>query len=248
MKVSIFDTYDELSKKAAEDLIELMQWRKDPLLCIASGDSPAGMYKIMADKSDKKELDISGWSFIGLDEWVGMNGNNEGSCRYHLDQQFFRPLKIPKDKIFFFDGQKKDLEKECSDAESFIAQHGGIDIAVLGLGLNGHIGMNEPGTSVSSLSHVAKLEEITRQTGQKYFKNKQELKEGITLGIGSLLKSKHIILLANGSKKAGIVREMIEGKITEQIPATLLRRHPDVRIYLDSEAAGLISKNKISEF
>jgi glucosamine-6-phosphate isomerase len=248
MKISIFDTYDELSKKAAEDLIDLMQCRKDPLLCIASGDSPAGLYQNIADKSDKKELDISGWSFIGLDEWVGMNGNNEGSCRYHLDQQFFRPLKITDDKIFFFDGQEKDLEKECNDAESFIAQHSGIDIAVLGLGLNGHIGMNEPGTPVSSLSHVAKLEPITQQTGQKYFKENQELNEGITLGIGTLLRAKHIILLANGSKKAEIIQKLMEGTITEQIPATLLHRHPDVRIYLDSEAAQLLSQNNSEVF
>lgn len=243
MKLFIYDTYDGLSRRASEDLIGLMNSSRHPLLCIASGDTPAGLYKNIVEKFQKKELDISGWSFIGLDEWVGMNGENEGSCRYHLNQQFFIPLKIAGDKIFFLDGKKRELEKECENAESFIAQHGSIDIAVLGLGLNGHIGMNEPGTPLSTLSHVAKLDPITQQTGQKYFKERQELKDGITLGMGTLMKSKHIILLVSGLKKAEIVKKLIESEVTESIPGTLLRSHPDLRIYLDSEAASLLSRN-----
>lgn len=244
MEVLMFDTYEELSKKAADDLIELMKLRKDPLLCVASGDSPAGMYQNIADKVFKNELDISNWSFLGLDEWVGMNGRDEGSCRFHLNKDFFYPLKVDENRIFFFDGRVTDLNKECEVAENFILQHGGIDTTILGLGLNGHIGMNEPNTSASSRSHVTELDPITQQTGQKYFKKEQQLKNGITLGLGTLMESENILLIVSGSKKAAIVRKMLEAEISEDIPASLLRKHRGARIYLDAEAAKLLDSSK----
>ncbi|MDP4262749.1 MAG: glucosamine-6-phosphate deaminase [Bacteroidota bacterium] len=237
MEIFIADTYPDLSKQAANDLVQLMRSRKHPLLCTASGDTPAGLYKNIVDKVAKKELDISGWFFVGLDEWTGMNGDDEGSCRFHLNNQLFRPLQVADNKIFFFDGRAKDLHKECEDAENFIVQQGGIDVAILGLGMNGHIGMNEPGTSQSLRSHVTALDPITQQTGQKYFKKQQQLTGGITLGLATLLDAKHIILLVSGSHKAGIVKKILDEKISEQVPGSLLRQHPGLKIYLDADAA-----------
>jgi len=169
-----------------------------------------------------------------------LNGDDEGSCRFHLDNQLFNPLGVAKDKIGFFDGKEKDLTNECENVENFIAQHGGIDIAILGLGMNGHIGMNEPGTPAALRSHVIELHNQTKEVGQKYFEKEQQLSKGITLGLATLMEARTIILLVSGGHKAKIVQQVLEGEISEQLPASLLRRHPGLQIYLDKSAAALI--------
>lgn len=244
MKIFQFGSYTYLTRQAADDVIQLMKSKKNPLICVASGDTPAGLYKNLVNEVVENKLDISDWSFVGLDEWIGLNGNDEGSCRFYLNNQLFDPLKVTENNLYFFDGRTNDTDKECRKAEDFIIQHGGIHVAILGLGLNGHLGMNEPKTSATSRTHVTKLDTITSQTGQKYFKEKQVLKEGITLGLGTLMESKNIFLLANGIKKAEIVKKILEGEISEDVPATLLRKHPNGGIYLDSEAAGLLDSEK----
>jgi galactosamine-6-phosphate isomerase len=240
MEVIVSNSYAELSLRVADDLIRCMGARENPLLCAASGDSPSGLYKDLVAKVERKELDISDWAFLGLDEWVGLNGGDEGSCRYHLDRELFSPLHVPADKFFFFDGRKEDLDSECRQAEAFILRHGGLDATILGLGLNGHVGMNEPGTPVLSRTHVTVLDPITAQTGQKYFKKATALSKGITLGLGTILDSRNIFLLVSGAKKASIVKTVLAGEISETVPASMLRRHPGLRIYLDKEAAGLL--------
>ena len=241
MKRFITDTYAELSQQAAEDLVQLTANKEEPIVCTASGDTPAGLYNALFDKVKNKQADIKGWYFVGLDEWVGMNGDDQGSCRFHLNNQLFNRLQIKDNRIVFFDGKAKDLEKECETVESFIFQHGGMDVAIVGLGMNGHIGMNEPGTSPNKRSHVTELDPVTQKVGQKYFKQAQELTAGITLGLGTLMESKYIMLLVSGSHKATIVKQVLEGEITEDVPASLLRNHPGLRIYLDKEAAQLLS-------
>jgi glucosamine-6-phosphate isomerase len=241
MEIIIADTYEALSKQAADDVIQLMRSQKHPLLCVASGDTPAGLYKEIVARVNKNELNISNWFFTGLDEWVGMNEDDEGSCRFHLNNQLFHPLHITGNKICFFNGRAKDLNKECTEVENFIFQRGGIDIAILGLGMNGHIGMNEPGTSAALRSHVTVLDPITQKVGQKYFKEQQQLTEGITLGLATLMESKHIILLVSGEHKIEIVRRLMMEEISEQLPAGLLRNHPAAKIYIDKPAAQLIS-------
>lgn len=240
MEVIIAGTYEALSKRAADDVIQMMRSRSHPLLCAASGDTPAGLYKEIVEKVNQHKLNISDWSFIGLDEWVGMNEADEGSCRFNLEEQLFHPLKVAANKISFFDGRASDLNKECEEVEAFIRQKGGMDIAILGLGMNGHIGMNEPGTSVSLRSHVTALDPVTQKIGQKYFKSEQQLNEGITLGIATLMEAQQIILLVSGAHKAEIVKQILEGDISEKLPGSLLRNHPGLKIYLDTTAAKLL--------
>lgn len=237
MKIFISDTYEGMSKKAAEELIQKTQSLERPLICPASGDSPSGLYKEIIERVERKELDISSWTFVGLDEWAGMNGNDEGSCRYHLNRQLFHPLQVPDDRICFFDGRADDLQMECKRIESFIGDHGGMDVGILGLGMNGHVGMNEPGISRNIHSHVAYLAETTQKVGQKYFKEEQKLSKGITLGIASLMEAHHLFLLVSGSHKAEIASKIIEDEISEQLPGTLLRNHPSFKIFLDQGAA-----------
>jgi glucosamine-6-phosphate isomerase len=209
MTLHIARDYENLSINAAENLMSLVSHKHNPLVCVASGDSPAGMYAEVVKKVMGQQIDVRAWNFLGLDEWVGLNGADEGSCRFHLDRQFFNPLQTSPDNILFVDGRSNDLLKECERVERSIQKHGGIDVAVVGLGMNGHIGMNEPGTSVRQRTHVARLDPLTVQVGQKYFQTAQPLSEGITLGLGTLMEAKHVVLLVNGGKKASIVKQVL---------------------------------------
>ena len=240
MKVFVDDSYETSSMHAADDLVERARLINNPVICTASGDSSAGLYKQIVEKVQKKQLDVSNWLFLGLDEWVGMNGSDEGSCRYHLDRQLFGPLQIPEERICFFDGRSQDLEAECRRIETFIQERNGIDVTILGLGINGHVGMNEPGTSAMIRSHITEIHETTRQVGQKYFKNKQSLTHGLTLGIATLMESKHIMLLISGRHKAEITQRIFDEEISEQLPASLLRNHPSFSVYLEPASAQLM--------
>ncbi len=240
MQITVADTYNAMSKKVADDIVQLMQTIEKPLICVASGDSPAGLYKELVQKVNTKRLDISDWYFVSLDEWAGMNENDEGSCRFHLNNQLFYPLQVPTERISFFDGRENDLQLQCHIVENFITEHGGIDVAIVGLGMNGHVGMNEPFTSAALHSHVTDIDPITQQTGQKYFKEPRQLTHGVTLGLATLRESRHIILLVNGKHKAQIAQKVLEGEISEGLPASLLRNHADLKVYLDKEAAAMI--------
>ncbi|MEI6088259.1 MAG: glucosamine-6-phosphate deaminase [Bacteroidota bacterium] len=241
MQIIISKDFESLSVNAALAITEIMTNKSNPLICVASGDSPSGIYKNIVASVKQKELDINQWHFLGLDEWVGLNGADEGSCRWHLNREIFNPLNIQEESICFFDGASNNLEQECAITESYIQNNGGIEIAILGLGMNGHIGMNEPQTPISSRSHVIELDAITIEVGQKYFNKPQPLTKGITLGIATLLEAKHILLIVTGIKKAGIVKQVIEDPISELIPASLLRNHPNCSIYLDEAAASNLS-------
>lgn len=237
MNVIISPSYDAMSARVAADMLEILKQLSNPLICPATGHTTIGLYKEMGTLYQQKIYDPSNWLFVGLDEWMGMDINDEKSCHYRITEELFEPLEINKSKTCFFNGLAADMQNECVRIEDFISQNGGIDISILGLGVNGHVGMNEPNTPVSLRSHIAELDAITQQVGQKYFKEPQPITKGITLGLATLLESKHIFLLVNGNHKAAIVKRLIEGEITEDVPASLLRNHSGLRIYLDAEAA-----------
>lgn len=244
MKIAIYQTYAGLSAKVAEHVIQLMSAYDKPLLCPASGDTPAGLYKALAEKYQEKQFEVADWSFVGLDEWVGLNGTDEGSCRYSIGKELFGPLGISRNNICFFDGRSADLSGECSAAEQFIRERNGIAVAILGVGMNGHIAMNEPGCAIDGRTQVITLHPVTRQVGQKYFNQPRVLDKGITLGMGTLSESRHIILMVSGQHKAAIVRKMLEEPATNELPASLLLQHPSVTVFLDAAAAASLSNNK----
>ena len=237
MKLIMEDTYEGMSRKAAEDLLRLLQSFDKPLICTASGASPSGLYNELIHLVKASGTDTSTWHFVGLDEWKGMNGSDKGSSRDQLNQQLFHPLNAGEDRICFFDGRAKDSEGECQRIEEFIRQFEGIDVAILGIGVNGHIAMNEPGTPASLRSHVAAIHPSTQQIGQKYFKEPRQLDKGLTLGLATLLEAKHLMLLASGESKAQSVYAMLHAPQSEGIPATLLRNHTNLLVYLEKEAA-----------
>lgn len=244
MKIFIEEDYELMSCRAADEVMHIAEPIKNPVLCTATGDSPKGLYKEMIDRIGKKNIDVSGWYFVGLDEWLGMNGKDEGSCRFHLNNDLLNPLRVRENRICFFDGSAKNIENEIQKTDDFIKAQGGIDMIIVGLGMNGHIGMNEPGTDSSLHSHISEIDIITQKTGQKYFAKQQNLSHGITLGIASVMEARNVILLANGYKKAEIIQKVLEGEISEKIPASLLRKHKNFSIYLDKEAAGLLQKRR----
>ncbi len=241
MKIFISDNYELMSKHAADKTADILQSIEEPLICVPSGDSPRGLYKAWEIQQDKKIIDIYNWNFIALDEWIGLGENDEGSCHYILNRDLFHPLKIKEERICCFDGKTNDTETECSRIENYIHQHKTIDIAILGLGMNGHIGLNEPGTSPKLYSHVSAIDPVTNKVGQKYFSKPQVLTQGITLGLATLMNAKHFILLVSGEKKAEILKQSLEGEITEMIPASLLRNHPQFNVYADKEAASMLT-------
>ncbi len=241
MKIVIAGSYKETSKMAANDLIETVRSNQHPLICLASGDTPTGMYRELVSRYNQGDLDIQNWNFIALDEWIGMNGEDEGSCRFYLNNTFFKILEVSEDRVCCFNGKAADTNLECSRIERYIEQHNGIDIAIVGLGLNGHVGLNEPGTDPLLHSHISLIDSVTQQAGQKYFTEQKQLTHGITLGLANLMEAKKVILLVSGKQKAAIIKKVLEGDITEQVPASLLRKHPDFIIYLDEKAAELLS-------
>jgi len=240
MKIVIADSYELMSKQAADAIANITQSIAEPLVCVPSGDSPKALYKEWKLQQEKKIIDIHNWYFLGLDEWIGLGENDEGSCRYMLNRDLFHPLNIQEEKICCFNGNTTNTEAECNRIENYIHQHKAIDIAILGLGMNGHVGLNEPGTLPQLYSHVSNIHPVTNKTGQKYFSKPQSLTQGITLGLATLMEAKHLILLVSGQKKADILKQAIEDDVTENVPASLLRRHPQFYIYADKDAAGML--------
>jgi len=241
MQIQIYDSYEEMSKAAAQVAVEIIKNRPAALICPASGDTPSGLFSELVSQAKNGQLNVDSLNFVGLDEWLGMNGKDEGSCREYLDRQLFRPLGISENNICFFDGRASDSERECEKTGAFIAKHNGIDLCVLGLGLNGHIGMNEPGISAKLHSHVATITEETASVGQKYFSDNRKLEKGLTLGIASILSSRQIFLLVSGSKKAEAVKKLIETNVDNNFPASYLKTHANTTVFLDKEAAKLIN-------
>jgi glucosamine-6-phosphate isomerase len=240
MKLFTADNAPLMAAQVADRLDTCLRSIPEPLFCPASGDTPAALYAEMVRRARAHTLDMSHWYFVGLDEWEGMNGGDEGSCRYHLDKGFFHPLDIAGDRICFFDGRAADPEKECTGVERFIAKRGGIDAAILGIGPNGHIAMNEPGADPAGRSHVALLHPATQATGQKYFTRPVSLQRGITLGLGTLRDARHLFLLVTGAHKAAILLKALQGPVTPDVPASLLRDHPGLEVWADAAAASML--------
>ena len=240
MQLKCYKDYKTLSLQVATEIASMVKLKPGAVLCFASGDTPRLAYTLLSEMAAKEGVDFSGSIFIGLDEWVGIAPENEGSCSYFLHNTIFKPLKIPSGQIHLFNALSGNLAGECVKMDKIIFEKGGIDLMIVGVGMNGHIGFNEPGTSFASLSHVAELEEITKSVGQKYFDGPVELGKGITIGFGHLMNTKKVFLMANGPKKAEVIKKTIEGPVTESFPASIMQQHANGFIVIDEEAGSLL--------
>jgi glucosamine-6-phosphate isomerase len=240
MKVVIFEDYQELSEQAVLDIIAIMIRKPTALICFASGDSPKLTCALLVQKIKEQQIDISQCSFIELDEWVGLAPDIKGSCHYDFMHRLAIPLNLTSQQCHLFDGLSKNLQEECALMDAFIESRGGIDIMIVGVGMNGHIGFNEPEVDFGLRTHVIPLDEITAQVGQKYFDHPVTLTKGITVGLGYLMEAHKVLLLANGARKAPIIHEALQGPVTSSIPASIMQIHPEGFVYVDKEAGSLL--------
>lgn len=237
MELKVFDNYHLLSHAAATRIVGQIRKKPDALLCFASGDTPKLAYQLAAEMVKSEQVDVTQCYFIGLDEWLGITPDNTGSCHYFLQRYLIQPMNIPAARVHLFNATLEDEEAECTKMDRLIAERGGIDLAIVGVGMNGHIGFNEPGTSTQTLAHVISLDEITKQVGQKYFTETTAVNKGITVGLKQLLHAKELLLMANGLKKAGVMKRVVEGEASKHFPASLIRQHQNGTVMIDSEAA-----------
>lgn len=237
MKVLIYNNFDEMSQAVADLIAGQVRHKPDSFLCFPSGQSPTGILKYMVQLAREGTLDFSSCNFAGLDEWVGMDGKNEGSCRHYMDENLFLPLGIRQEKILFFDALAGDLDRECKRMDSLIREKGPIDIMMVGVGMNGHIGLNEPGVDMDLYAHHTVLDPLTVQVAQKYFKKETALQKGITLGLRHFREAGKPILIAAGDKKAPIIARALEGSVSNEVPASIMQTLPEGLVFLDQEAA-----------
>ncbi|BBH24430.1 glucosamine-6-phosphate isomerase [Paenibacillus baekrokdamisoli] len=240
MKINIAGNYEELSRMAAEHIIKAIHQKPNALLSLAGGSTPLGTFRHLIDASRENRVSFAQCRFISLDEWVGLGGEDEGSCRSTLDQHFFEPLNISENQIHFYDGRSSDLIEECDKMDLFIKEYGPIDLIVLGVGLNGHLGFNEPDCELDAYSHVVELDDVTRTVSVKYFSEQKNLNHGITLGMKHIMETKDVLLLADGDKKAEIVKATVLGEMNGHVPSSLLQGHNRVEVFLDERAASLL--------
>ncbi|MEI9918291.1 MAG: glucosamine-6-phosphate deaminase [Bacteroidota bacterium] len=236
MKVQTFADYNELSRHTADLIGSTIQKKPYSLVCIASGHTPVGVFKCLADDINSGALDASKVTFVSLDEWLGIDPSDAGSCISMLRKDFFNKVKVREEQIEMFD-VNADPIGECARVNDLISANGGLDVMLVGIGLNGHIGMNEPGTSFRSYAHTSVLAEETKTSGQKYFEKPTTLSKGITLGLRHFAECRLPILMANGTKKANIINKVLNTAPTEQIPATIIHNIPQALVMIDSEAA-----------
>jgi glucosamine-6-phosphate deaminase len=232
-----FKNYDEMSRAAADLIAGQVRRKPDSLLCFPSGESPAGVFRCLIQDASEGKVDFSQCYFVGLDEWVGMGKDDDGSCTSFLYEHFFTPVQIRPDKMKLFDARAADLDAACKAMDDFIKMHGPLDIMMVGIGMNGHIGLNEPGTDFNLHSHHSALAAVTVTVGQKYFKQQTKLTEGITLGLKHLQEAKTAMLIAAGIKKAEIIKQALEGEVTDQLPASIFQTLPTAYVILDEGAA-----------
>ncbi len=205
-------------------------------LGLATGSTPVEFYNQIV----KSNLDFSDMTSVNLDEYVGLDGSDEQSYRYFMSKHLFN--EKPFKENFLPNGKAADLEAETKAYDQIIAEHP-IDFQILGIGQNGHIGFNEPGTSFEETTHVVDLQESTIKANARFFENEEDVpRQAISMGIASIMAAKSIVLMAYGESKAEAIKGMVEGEITEDMPASILQKHADVVVIADEAAAALLSK------
>jgi len=240
MNTYIAIDYGEMSRRAADLIIERIKQKPDSLVCLAAGNTPLGTFSCLKEAVREGRVSFEQCRFVSLDEWVGLGPLDEGSCRETLNRHFFEPCGIPERHIHFFNGMAQDLNAECKAMDDFIRARGQLDLLLLGVGMNGHLGFNEPGVDFELYSHVTDLDSVTKQVSVKYFSERKNVQKGITLGIRHLMEADTVILIASGDMKAEIMMKALRHEVTEEVPVTVLRRHPNVHVCMDEAAAAFV--------
>ena len=237
MKV-IIDSAERIAAMAAQQYVALLKRKPNAILGGATGSTPLGLYAELVRLNKAGEISFKDASSFNLDEYVGLDGTHDQSYRYFMDHNLFDHIDIDKTRTHVPSGI------DVSDPAAYdkqIEAAGGVDLQLLGIGNNGHIGFNEPGTPFGSLTHIVELTESTREANKRFFASIDEVPtHAVTMGIKTVMQARSIILMAIGPAKAPIMKEMLQGPVTEKVPASVLQLHPDVTVYMDYEAAKLL--------
>lgn len=236
----IFADSTEASRYCANKLIEIIKRKPSALICLAAGHTSFEFFDILAGEFKDGGVDFSRVMAVGLDEWVGISGTDDGSCENFLQSNIYGRINIDRRNIRLFNGKAPDLKRECREMDEYINMNGGIDYMFLGLGMNGHLALNEPGVDPQATSHVMPLDSVTQDVAVKYFREMPGISRGITLGIRNILDSKCIHVLITGKKKSGIVKRLFSSQPTNVLPATLLFGHGNAEFIMDKQAASLL--------
>ena len=237
MKV-IINSAENIAAMAAQQYVSLLKRKPNAILGGATGSTPLGLYAELVRLNKAGEISFKEASSFNLDEYVGLDGAHDQSYRYFMDHNLFDHIDIDKSRTRVPSGI------DISDPAAYdkeIQAAGGVDLQLLGIGNNGHIGFNEPGTPFGSLTHIVELTESTREANKRFFASIDEVPtHAVTMGIKTVMQARSIILMAIGPAKAPIMKEMLQGPVTEKVPAFVLQLHPDVTVYMDYEAAKLL--------
>ncbi len=237
MKIYRTKDYEEMSKKAAHIIAAQIVLKPDCVLGLATGSTPVGTYKNLVEWYKNGDLDFSTLSSCNLDEYRGLSPENDQSYRYFMNTNLFDHVNIRKDHTFVPDGLQENSDQACQMYEQIIRDLGGIDLQLLGLGHNGHIGFNEPAEDFPKITHCVDLTESTIQANKRFFEKESDVpRQAYTMGIGTIMSAKKILVVVSGEDKAEILNKIINGPITPQVPASILQLHPDVTIVADNAA------------
>ena len=240
MKLIIVKDYQEVSKKAADIVIELIKGNKEAKLGLATGSSPIGLYQNLIDAYQQKEISFQDVTTFNLDEYVGISREHSQSYFSFMQENLFKHIDIDLDHVHLPDN---DLDKISTIAKDYnkLLKKNQLDLQVLGIGSNGHIGFNEPGTPFANETFIVDLDERTRQDNSRFFGSIEDVpKQAITMGIKNIMRAKHILLIASGKEKSEAVYQMIYGEITPDLPASVLQLHPHCTVIIDEDAAQLL--------
>lgn len=238
MRIIVVDNYEEMSIKAAKIVASQIILKAESVLGLATGSTPVGMYKELIGMYENDEIDFSSVKTFNLDEYYGLSEENEQSYYSFMRKHLFACINVKEENIHIPNGNVADIDTECENYEKMIKEAGGIDIQVLGIGGNGHIGFNEPDMNFEAATHLVNLTQETIEANSRFFSTIEEVPtKAISMGIKTIMQSKKILLLANGEGKADAIYEMIKGKISPEVPASILQLHNDVTLVLDKEAS-----------
>ncbi|MDO5726247.1 MAG: glucosamine-6-phosphate deaminase [Tissierellia bacterium] len=238
MELIVTKDYDELSKEAANILKRDIKKYKKINLGLATGSTPIGCYKELIRLHEEEGLDFSDVVTFNLDEYIGLDSNNKNSYSYFMKENLFNHINIDLENTHIPNGKAKNLKEYCKKYDQKIEDAGGIDIQILGIGTNGHIGFNEPGDRLNINTFIVDLSENTIKDNARFFENPEDVpKKAITMGIGSILKAKKILLLANGKNKYDVIKKLLETEtLDSEFPASFLKLHHDVVVIVDKDA------------
>jgi len=237
MDIITTSSYEAMSTTAANYVIDLVKGKPYTVLGLATGGTPTKMYELLIEDHQAHHTTYKDVISFNLDEYAGLEQNHPNSYYSYMNQTLFKHLDIIKQHTFIPNGMAESLEKECARYDQVLLDNGPIDLQILGLGENGHIGFNEPGTSFESETHIVRLTESTRHANARFFGSIEEVPtHAVTMGIKSIMNAKAILLLVSGENKKNALERLLDGPVSEDFPASILKMHPNVKIIADKSA------------